>query len=76
MFWQIAAYRDDTSPELVRLLNDMAWVPFVGMTSTAVVQAGALAYSMPGDRRPVPVFPRWAAYLNLWVMFVLWAPAP
>jgi hypothetical protein len=31
---------------------------------------------MPGDRRPVPVFPRWAAYLNLWVMFVLWAPAP
>ncbi|HTK67380.1 MAG TPA: hypothetical protein VL595_33710 [Pseudonocardia sp.] len=43
MFWQIAAYRDDTSPELVRLLNDMVWVPFVGMTSTAVVQAGALA---------------------------------
>jgi hypothetical protein len=67
MFWQTAAFREDISPELARTLNDMAWIPFVGLTSTAVVQAFALGFSMLGDQRAAPVFPRWAGYFNVWV---------
>lgn len=66
MFWQVAAFREDTPAILVRLLNDMGWVPFVGLTSTAVVQAFALGFSMLGDQRAVPVFPRWAGWFNIW----------
>jgi hypothetical protein len=67
MFWQTAAFREDLSPELIRLLTDMGWIPFVGLTSTAVVQAFALGCAMLGDHREVPVFPRWAGYFNIWV---------
>jgi hypothetical protein len=70
MFWQTAAFRADTSPELVRLLTDMGWIPFVGLTSTAVVMAFALGFSMLSDERAEPVFPRWAGYFNLWVAFM------
>jgi hypothetical protein len=70
MFWQTAAFREDISPELIRTLNDMAWIPFVGLTSTAVVQAFALGFSMLGDQRAEPVFPRWAGYFNVWVAFM------
>jgi hypothetical protein len=66
MFWQVAAFRPDASPEIIRTLDDMAWIPFVGLTSTAVVQAVALGFSMLSDDRVEPVFPRWAGYLNIW----------
>ena len=67
MFWQTAAFRAETAPELIRLLNDMAWIPFVGLTSTAVIMALALGFSMLGNDRRQPVYPRWAGYFNLWV---------
>ena len=37
-FWQTATFRVDRAPELVQLLNDMAWIPFVGITSTLALQ--------------------------------------
>lgn len=67
MFWQVAAFRRETSPELIRTLYNMGWIPFVGLTSTAVVMAVALGLSMLGDRGAPPVYPRWAGYFNLWV---------
>lgn len=69
-FWQVAAFREDQSPEIVRMLNDLAWVPFVALVSTAVVMVGALAVSMLSDRRTDPVFPRWLGYFNLWTTFM------
>jgi hypothetical protein len=66
MFWQVAGFRDDIDPVLVRLLTDMGWVPFVGLTASAVIQALAMGISMLGDRRERPVFPRWAGYFNVW----------
>src|SRR5215831_349192 len=36
-FWQTATYRVERSPELIQLLNDMAWIPFVGLSSTVVL---------------------------------------
>jgi hypothetical protein len=71
-FWQTATFRVDRAPELVQLLNDMAWIPFVGLTSTAVMQVACFGIAVLIDRRERPIFPRWLGYYNLWValMFI------
>lgn len=66
-FWQTATFRVDRAPELVQLLDDMAWIPFVGLTSTAVLQVGCFGIAILLDRRERPIFPRWLGYYNLWV---------
>ncbi|MDT7621968.1 MAG: hypothetical protein QOD96_5874 [Pseudonocardiales bacterium] len=70
MFWQVAAFREDTPPRTIQTLYDMGWIPFVGLTSTAVVMALALGCSMLGDHHESPVYPRWAGYFNVWVAFM------
>ena len=74
MFWAVAAFRPDDSAELVRKFNDLAWLPFLGIVSTAIVQCIALAVVVIRDQREKPVFPRWFAYFNLWCA-TLFAPA-
>ena len=66
-FWQTATFRTDRAPELVQLLDDMGWIPFVGMTSTVVLQVSVFGVAILLDRRERPVFPRWLGYYNLWV---------
>ncbi|MCX2930093.1 hypothetical protein ORI20_07400 [Mycobacterium sp. CVI_P3] len=72
-FWQTATFRADRDPQLIELLNDMAWIPFVGLTGTAAVQVAAFGVAILIDRRPVPVFPRWLGYGNLWVALIFCA---
>lgn len=72
-FWQTATFRADRAPQLIELLNDMAWIPFVGLTGTAVLQVSAFAIAIFLDRRPTPVFPRWLGYYNLWVALIFCA---
>jgi hypothetical protein len=71
-FWQAATFRVDRTPELIQLLNDMAWIPFVGLSSTLVVQAAVFGWAILLDKRATPIFPRWLGYFNLWaaLMFV------
>src|SRR5262249_28078218 len=66
-FWQAATFRVDRAPELIQLLDDMAWIPFVGLTSTAVVQVACFGIAVLLDRRERPILPRWLGYYNLWV---------
>jgi hypothetical protein len=66
-FWQTATFRVDRAPELIQLLNDMAWIPFVGLTSTAVLGVACFGIAVLLDRRERPLFPRWLGYYNLWV---------
>jgi hypothetical protein len=75
MVWQTAAYRlNDTSAQMIRMLNDMGWIMFVGVISSACVQFGSLGLAILLDERPDPVFPRWAGYFNLWITLLV-APA-
>jgi len=69
LVWQTAAYRGDRDPDLVLLLNDLAWLPFVGIVGTYIVQTICVAIVVLGDRSADPLIPRWAAYLNLWAAF-------
>lgn len=65
--WQAAAFRADRSPEMVQMLVDLGWLPFMGITSTFLVQLAIIAWVTLGDDRQEPVWPRWVAYLNAWV---------
>jgi len=66
MFWQVATFRPDRSPEAVQLLNDMAWLPFIALVGSVVIQAAVIGIAILGDHSFEPVFPRWAGYFNLW----------
>jgi hypothetical protein len=65
IFWLIAAYRPGRDPQLVLLLNDMAWLIFTAPVGMIVVANLALALAVFLDQRAVPVFPRWVAYFSI-----------
>jgi hypothetical protein len=71
LFWATAAFRPDRSPELVQLINDLAWIPFVGMTSPFLMVPISIAIVGFMDKSENPVFPRWACYFNLVVEALL-----
>ena len=70
-FWEAATFRADRAPELIQLVNDMAWIPFIGISSTLIMQAMVFGWAILIDKRAVPIFPRWLGFFNLWagVMF-------
>jgi len=66
LVWQTAAYRVERSPEITQMLNDLAWLPYVGIVGTAMVQMAIIAVVVFQDSRHQPLLPRWCAYLNIW----------
>jgi len=71
--WGVAAFRPDRDPQLLSLLNDMAWFFFITPAGLLVVQNLCLALSIYLDANPQPVFPRWVAHFNV-VTAVLMVP--
>ncbi|GAB89720.1 hypothetical protein [Gordonia rhizosphera] len=74
IFWLVAAFRPERNPELVQLLNDLAWIVLVAPVGMMVVQGLVLALAVYLDDRANPVLPRWVCPFNL-VAAALWAPA-
>jgi hypothetical protein len=67
ILWQAATFRPERSPEIVQTLNDVAWMLFVCIASTPILQALVMGAAVLGDRRARPIFPRWAGYFDFWV---------
>src|SRR3546814_10618240 len=63
--WAVAAFRPDRDPQLISLLNDMAWFFFTAPVGAIIVQNLCLATSVYLDTRADPVFPRWVAHFNI-----------
>ncbi|WIM86059.1 hypothetical protein PT015_14105 [Candidatus Mycobacterium wuenschmannii] len=63
--WGMAAFRPDRDPQLISLLNDMAWFFFIAPVGTIMVQNLCFALSVYLDGRADPVFPRWVAHFNV-----------
>jgi hypothetical protein len=66
LFWQNAAFRATRAAATVQTLNDLAWLPFLGITGTLIAQQVVIAIAVLRDPRPNPVMPRWVGYANLW----------
>ncbi|MBL7491055.1 hypothetical protein I6A60_38755 [Frankia sp. AgB1.9] len=71
IFWLLAAFRPDRSPDLTLLFNDLAWVTFTCGVPFLVAQSLFLALAIGLDEQEVPVFPRWVAYFNVLIAVAL-----
>jgi hypothetical protein len=74
IFYLVAAFRPDRNPELVQLLNDMAWMIFIAPVGMVVAQLLLLALAIYFDNGPNPVFPRWVGHYAVATALVM-APA-
>jgi hypothetical protein len=63
----VAAFRPGQDENVTQALNDLGWFLFVWNLGTVTCQAIVIAIAIFSDRSPDPVFPRWVAYLNVWV---------
>lgn len=63
--WAIAAFRPERDPQLLSLLNDMAWFFFIAPVGAIIVQNLCFALAVYLDTRAAPVFPRWVAHFNI-----------
>jgi hypothetical protein len=67
MIFAAAAFRPERDPQLTQLLNDLGWLLIIPAFPTFLAQFLAIAFGTLQDESPMPVFPRWAAYFNVWV---------
>jgi hypothetical protein len=65
VFWLVAAFRPDRSPELTLLTNDLAWITFTCGVPFLVALFLFIALAVAWDDQPQPVFPRWIAWFNV-----------
>ena len=65
-FFLVAAFRPDRDPELIMLLNDLAWITFIAPVGMVVAQCLLLALAIYFDNTvPSPVFPRWVGHFAI-----------
>lgn len=62
IFYLVAAFRPDRRPELVMLLNDMAWMIFIAPVGAFVAMNLFLALAIYFDDGPNRVFARWVGH--------------
>ena len=70
VFWLVAAFRPDRSPDLTLLTNDLAWITFTCGVPFLVALYLFIALAVAWDDQPQPVFPRWIASFNLVIALV------
>jgi hypothetical protein len=62
-----AAFRPEQDPSQIRMLFDLAWITLdlgFGVTTMQYLAFGAVALR---DHREKPLFPKWLAWLGIWV---------
>lgn len=63
--WITAAIRaDDHSPEMIQTLYDFGWMFFDTTFVCSALQSIAIGVAVLIDRRPVPLYPRWFAWMS------------
>jgi hypothetical protein len=63
--WSIAAFRPERDPQLILMLNDLAWMAFVAPVGFIMAQNCFLALGIYMDAGRQPVFPRWVGHFNI-----------
>jgi hypothetical protein len=65
IFYLVAAFRPERNPDLIMLLNDMAWIIFIAPVGMIVGQNVLLGLAIYFDGGPNPVFPRWVGHFSI-----------
>ena len=67
LVWLTAAFRPEQDPDIIRMLFDMGWLIMdigFGVTILQYVSLGVVALK---DERAEPLFPRWLAWIGIWI---------
>jgi hypothetical protein len=70
LLWLLASFRPEISPEIIRACNDYGWLVWTMLIPTYSLQFVCMAIAGFIDQRPHPIWPRWAAYMNIWVALI------
>lgn len=63
--WLTAAFRvDERTPEIIRQLHDFGWMFFDTTYMATSLQMCAVGIVILSDKRVVPLFPRWLAWIS------------
>jgi uncharacterized membrane protein len=65
--WLTSAFRPEQDPAIIRILFDVDWLTVdlaFGVTILQYVALGVVALRDPRDK---PLFPRWLAWLGIWI---------
>jgi hypothetical protein len=74
VFYLVAAFRPERGPDLIMLLNDMAWIVFIAPVGMIVGQNLLLGLAVYFDHRhsvpdapdgPGPILPRWVGHFSI-----------
>ena len=57
----------DRAPEMIMLLNDLAWITLLMTFAPFIIQNFSLGLCILSDPRDRPILPRWVGYYNFWV---------
>jgi hypothetical protein len=72
MYWIAAAFRSqERSADLIYLVNDIAWLQFIGGLSLAMPMFLTVAIAALNDKSANPVFPRWSAFASILTFLLL-----
>ncbi len=72
VIWALAAFRtDETSPQIVQLLNDAGWFLFLFCFVPMTMWVASMAWAILQDTSDHPTYPRWVGYLSAWVAMLL-----
>lgn len=77
--WLAATFRaETTSPEILQMLYDLGWIMFDMTVTVTSAQFIAFGLCFLGDRRRVPLIPKWVSWLGIYiaVSFLLLAFMP
>lgn len=71
MWWLTAAFRPERNPDLVLLVNDAAWLQILGGVTIFFAMPLSMAIAAFTDGSDFPAFPRWSAYVNIWLVLLI-----
>lgn len=71
IWWLVAAFRPDRAADLIHLMNDMAWLQFLGGVTIYLAMPLTVTVAALCDESAQPVFPRWAGWTNLWLAIAI-----
>jgi len=67
IFWLTAAFRPEQDPAIIRLLFDLGWLTIDIGFGVTILQYCALGVVAIRDTREKPLFPKWLAWLGIWI---------
>ena len=68
VLWSVAAFRpDELAADTTRMLHDIGWFIFLIDWAPVTFWMWALGAAILLDHNAVPVFPRWSAWLSIWI---------